>query len=405
MITNANELQDAIARQGVSLAELARHLDVRHDVVSKMKTGKRRINAEESRRLTAFFAAMEDPKSDGFALDSIEDAIADIAAGKLIVVVDDADRENEGDLVMAASRVTTEAMAMMIRAGGLVCAPVTAENAVRLRLNPMAQNNDAPLATAFTVSIDYREGLTTGISAHERANTVRALSNNNVQAEDFVRPGHIFPLVAKDGGVLIRSGHTEAAVDLAHLAGEPPAGLICEILGEDGATLKGEGLAEYARVNGLKMVSIADLIAYRQQREQLVTRLSEFETQTRIGAAQAHIYSTPFDAEQHIAMVFGTPDPASPVLVRLHRETPLEDVFGSSGSSIGGLPARACGWRDADFGRMGGRDRIRASTANKLARSGPWGSNFARFGDPVDQIAVIARTAICGVERFWDRDR
>ncbi len=267
-------------------------------------------------------------------LDPIEDAVAAIAAGECIIVVDDADRENEGDLVMAASKADKEAMAFVIKAGGLVCAPVTAAEARRLKLEPMARENDAPLATAFTVSVDYKEGLTTGINANERAATVRALANGNVAAEDFVRPGHIFPLVAKDGGVLIRSGHTEAAVDLARMAGEPPAGLICEILGPDGDALIGDGLMGFAEEHNLKVISIADLIAYRQQREKLVIREASFELMTEIGPATAHVYSTPFDEAHHIALVYGNIEDSSGVLTRLHRQTPIEDVFGGSSSTI-----------------------------------------------------------------------
>ncbi len=273
-------------------------------------------------------------------LDTIEDAIKAIANGECVVVVDDEDRENEGDLVMAASKVSKESMAFIIRAGGLVCAPITAAEARRLKLEPMARENDAPLATAFTVSIDYREDLTTGISAAERTSTVRALANNNVQAEDFVRPGHIFPLVAKDGGVLMRSGHTEAAVDLARLAGEPPAGVICEILGQDGETLKGEPLFAYAQENGLKVISIADLIQYRQQREKLVSRVAEFTIETEFGTAQAIVYSTPFDNEHHIALVYGDIGEGGDVLTRLHRESLLEDVFGGSKRTIAEVQRR-----------------------------------------------------------------
>ena len=267
-------------------------------------------------------------------LDPIEDAIAAIANGECIIVVDDADRENEGDLVMAASKASKEAMSFVIKAGGLVCAPILASEARRLKLEPMARENDAPLATAFTVSVDYKEGLTTGINANERASTVRALANGNVGAEDFVRPGHIFPLVAKDGGVLIRSGHTEAAVDLARLAGEPPAGLICEILGPDGDALIGDGLMDFANENNLKVISIADLIAYRQQREKLVTREATFELMTEIGPAEAHVYSTPFDEAHHIALVYGDVSGRTGALTRLHRQTPIEDVFGGSSSAI-----------------------------------------------------------------------
>ena len=267
-------------------------------------------------------------------LDPIEDAIAAIANGECIIVVDDADRENEGDLVMAASKASKESMAFVIKAGGLVCAPITASEAKRLKLEPMARENDAPLATAFTVSVDYKEGLTTGINANERASTVRALANGNVGAEDFVRPGHIFPLVAKDGGVLMRSGHTEAAVDLARMAGEPPAGLICEILGPDGDALMGDGLMGYAQENNLKVVSIADLIAYRQQREKLVTREATFELMTEIGPAEAHVYSTPFDEAHHIALVYGEVAGRTGALTRLHRQTPIEDVFGGADTAI-----------------------------------------------------------------------
>ena len=267
-------------------------------------------------------------------LDTIEEAIKAIANGECIVVVDDEDRENEGDLVMAASKVSKESMAFIIQAGGLVCAPVTADEARRLKLEPMARENDAPLATAFTVSIDYREGLTTGISAAERSSTVRALSNNNVQAEDFVRPGHIFPLVAKDGGVLMRSGHTEAAVDFARLAGEPPAGVICEILGKDGETLKGDPLFAYAKENNLKIVSIADLIRYRQQRETLVERVAEFDIETEVGPARAMVYSTPFDNEDHLALVFGDLGDGRDIVTRLHRETLVEDVFGGTDRTL-----------------------------------------------------------------------
>ncbi len=267
-------------------------------------------------------------------LDTIQEAIEAIAEGKCVVVVDDEDRENEGDLVMAASKVSKESMAFIIQAGGLVCAPITQAEARRLKLEPMARENDAPLSTAFTVSIDYREDLTTGISATERASTARALANNNVQAEDFVRPGHIFPLVARDGGVLMRSGHTEAAVDLARLAGEPPAGVICEILDKEGETLKGEPLYNYARENGLKIVSIADLIDYRQQRETLVTRVAEFDIETEVGPANAIVYSTPFDKEHHIALVYGDLTDGTEVLTRLHRENVLEDVFGGKDRTI-----------------------------------------------------------------------
>ena len=270
-------------------------------------------------------------------LDPIEDALAAIAAGECVIVVDDEDRENEGDLIMAASLATPEKLGFIVRhTSGIVCAPITVAEARRLKLDPMVAVNDAPLATAFTVSIDYREGLTTGISGAERAATVRALANGNVQAQDFVRPGHIFPLIAREGGVHMRSGHTEAAVDLARLAGLPPVGVICEMVNDDGSVMRGPQLEDFAREHRLKLVSIADLIAYRQRRETLVRRLAQFEMATEAGPAKAFVYGTPFDSAEHLALVFGDLTAKGPApLVRLHRENPLEDVFGGQARSLG----------------------------------------------------------------------
>ena len=203
-------------------------------------------------------------------LDSVDVAVAAIADGEMIVVVDDADRENEGDLIVAASKATAEQIAFMIRhTSGIVCTPLTQTEARRLKLDPMVAMNDAPLGTAFTISIDYKIGLTTGISAEERCNTVRALANGNAAAEDFVRPGHVFPLIAKQGGTLMRSGHTEAAVDLAKLAGLPPVGVLAELVNDDGTVKRGEQVMSFAREHGFKIISVADLIAYRQVRERL----------------------------------------------------------------------------------------------------------------------------------------
>src|ERR1700716_3955565 len=195
----------------------------------------------------------------------VEAAVAAFARGEIVVVTDDDDRENEGDLFVAASLCTPEKMAFIIRhPSGIVCAPLSVDEAKRLHLDPMVAANDAPLGTAFTVSVDVRHGLTTGISAEQRTNTVRALANNNMGAADFVRPGHVFPLVAKEGGVLMRSGHTEAAVDLCKLAGLPPVGVICELVNKDGTVMRGPAVAAFAQQHGLKLISIADLIAYRQ---------------------------------------------------------------------------------------------------------------------------------------------
>jgi 3,4-dihydroxy 2-butanone 4-phosphate synthase/GTP cyclohydrolase II len=263
-------------------------------------------------------------------LDTVSSAIAAIKAGEMVVVVDDDDRENEGDLIAAASKVTTEQMAMMVRHGsGIVCAPMTREDARRLKLDPMVSDNDAPLGTAFTVSIDYKEGLTTGISAKERCATVHALANANVHAEDFVRPGHVFPLIAKRGGVLMRSGHTEAAVDLARLAGEPPVGVICELVNDDGTVKRGAEVMSFAREHGFRIISVADLIAYRQQRERLVERDGEFTVETPAGSATGIAYSTQFDPVQHLALVYGDISSGENVPVRLHRQDLVEDVLGN----------------------------------------------------------------------------
>jgi 3,4-dihydroxy 2-butanone 4-phosphate synthase/GTP cyclohydrolase II len=262
---------------------------------------------------------------------TVEDAVNAIAKGEMIIVVDDADRENEGDLVMAASRATVEQVAFMIRhTSGIVCAPVTHDDARRLHLNSMVSDNDAPLQTAFTVSVDYHAGLTTGISAEERTATLRALANDNVAAEDFVRPGHVFPLIAKKGGVLTRSGHTEAAVDLASLAGHPPVGVVAELVNDDGSVKRLPQLLLFAEEHGLKLVSIADIIAYRQRRERLVERVAEFQVETKIGIAKGVAYSTPFDSVQHLALIFGDINDGTAVPVRIHRENIIQDVFAHS---------------------------------------------------------------------------
>ena len=261
--------------------------------------------------------------------DSLEEAIAAVGAGELVVVVDDDDRENEGDLIMAASKATPEKVAFMIRhTSGILCAPVTVDDAKRLRLEPMVARNDAPLATAFTVSVDYRHGLSTGISAEERANSALALANSNVGADDFVRPGHIFPLVGRVGGVLVRSGHTEAAIDLAMAAGCSPVGLLAEIVNDDGSVKRLPELKAFAREYGLKIISIADLIAFRQRREVLIELSHEFRVQTPIGQARAYAYRTKFEDAEHLALVFGHLDPGASVPVRIHRERLVEDIFG-----------------------------------------------------------------------------
>jgi 3,4-dihydroxy 2-butanone 4-phosphate synthase/GTP cyclohydrolase II len=264
--------------------------------------------------------------------DTVEAAVKAIAAGEMVVVADDDDRENEGDLIMAASKATPESVAFMIRhTSGILCTPILEEHATSLHLDPMVARNDAPMSTAFTVSIDYKKGLTTGISAEERAATVQALTNSNVRADDFVRPGHIFPLVARKGGVLVRSGHTEAGTDLAALSGLPPVGLLAELVNDDGTVQRLPQLFEFAKEHRLKIISIADLISYRQVREQLVERSYEFKALTRVGEAKSYGYKTRFEDAEHVALVFGDIEKMDSVPVRIHREKLVEDIFGPQG--------------------------------------------------------------------------
>ncbi len=261
----------------------------------------------------------------------VETAVAAFARGEIIVVTDDDDRENEGDLFVAAALCTPEKMAFVIRhTSGIVCAPVSAEEARRLHLDPMVAANDAPLGTAFTVSVDVRHGLTTGISAEERNNTVRALANGNSGATDFVRPGHVFPLVAKEGGVLMRSGHTEACIDLCRLAGVAPVGVLSELMNDDGTVMRGPGVTAFAERHKLRQISIADLIAYRQAREKLVKRVAEFPVKSEIGVLKGYAYVTPFDAVHHMAVIHGKIGDGKNVLARLHRADILRDVFGGA---------------------------------------------------------------------------
>lgn len=330
------KLAEWLINNETSQSELARRLGVTQGRVSQLAAGAL-PSLELAKRIAVATGQKVKPQdfgdhamADEQRLDSVEEAIKAIANGEMVVVVDDDDRENEGDLIGAAAKITPEQMAFMVRhTSGIVCTPITAEDARRLRLDPMVALNDAPMGTAFTVTIDYKDGLTTGISAKERAATCRALANGNVQAGDFVRPGHIFPLVAKTGGVLMRSGHTEAAVDLARLAGLHPAGVICELVNDDGTVKRGPQVLAFAREFGFKIISVADLIAYRQRREKLVQQTAQFEIETSIGKARGYAYVTPFDQVKQLALVYGDISSGKDVPVRLHRENVLEDVFGN----------------------------------------------------------------------------
>ena len=272
---------------------------------------------------------------------SIEDAVADFAAGKMLIVVDDENRENEGDLIFAAEKVTPEAINFMAKYGrGLICVPLTAERLRALDLHPMVSDNTAKLGTAFTVSVDAREGTTTGISAYDRCLTVQRLVDSQTVPQDLERPGHIFPLRAADGGVLKRAGHTEATIDLCRLAGLRPAGVLCEIMAEDGEMARTPQLLEFAEKHGLKIITIADLIAYRRRTERLVKRVAEARLPTEYGEFKLIIYGSDVDTAEHVALVMGEIGGKKDVLVRVHSECLTGDVFGSQrcdcGPQLGG---------------------------------------------------------------------
>ncbi|MFD5426488.1 bifunctional 3,4-dihydroxy-2-butanone-4-phosphate synthase/GTP cyclohydrolase II [Streptomyces sp. NPDC127084] len=273
-----------------------------------------------------------DAMEEDLRLDPVEQAIRDIAAGRPVVVVDDEDRENEGDLVIAAEKATPEIVAfMMSECRGLICAPMESDELERLELPQMVQHNTESMSTAFTVSVDASaaHGVSTGISASDRATTLRLLAGGTAQPGDFVRPGHIFPLRAKPGGVLARNGHTEAAVDLARLAGLRPAGAIVEIAGEDGAMLRLPELIPFARKHGLTIISIEDLIAYRRSAEPTVRREAEVNLPTAHGAFTAYGYRSTVDGVEHVALVHGDIGDGEDVLVRVHSECLTGDIFHS----------------------------------------------------------------------------
>ncbi|EOS58161.1 MULTISPECIES: bifunctional 3,4-dihydroxy-2-butanone-4-phosphate synthase/GTP cyclohydrolase II [Paenibacillus] len=262
-------------------------------------------------------------------LDRVEEAIYELMRGKVIIVVDDEDRENEGDFVALAEKATPEVINFMITQGrGLVCLPITAERAEELDLQPMVAQNTDNHGTAFTVSIDHKD-TTTGISAYERSLTVKAIMDPNAKPSDFRRPGHMFPLIAKKGGVLRRAGHTEAAVDLARMCGAYPAGVICEVIKEDGTMARLPDLVEIAKTYDLKLISVKDLIHYRNEKEKLVNREVEVRMPTDYGEFRAVAYTNDVDNKEHVALVKGEINGDEPVLVRVHSECLTGDVFHS----------------------------------------------------------------------------
>ena len=270
-------------------------------------------------------------------LASIPEVIEDIRAGKFIIIVDDEDRENEGDLAIAAEKVTAEAINFMaLHARGLICLPITGKRLDELKIPLMVQNNTSKFSTAFTVSIEAKHKVSTGISANDRAETIKAVVNPATKPEDIVQPGHMFPLRAREGGVLTRAGHTEAIVDLARLVGLYPAGVICEILNEDGSMARLPHLEVMAEQFGIKIMTVADLIAYRHHHERLVHRVAEAKLPTVYGEFTAIAYKSDIDPDEHLALVMGDIATEEPVLVRVHSQCLTGEVFGSLRCDCGG---------------------------------------------------------------------
>lgn len=273
-----------------------------------------------------------------FTFNTIPEAIEDIAAGKMIIVVDDEERENEGDFLMAAEKVTSEAINMMVKYGrGLVCVPISNERAAELNLDYMVTDGADPDEAAFTISVDHKKLTTTGISAPDRANTIRELINQEAKPSDFRRPGHVFPLTGVDGGVLRRAGHTEAAIDLARLAGCSPAGIICEIIHDDGEMSRLPDLIKLAARFNLKLITIKDLIAYRMEHESLVKNVMSVDMPTIYGDFKLHVFEERLTGEHHLAFAKGEWNETDTVLVRVHSSNPLADIFGSQRSDKTGL--------------------------------------------------------------------
>jgi 3,4-dihydroxy 2-butanone 4-phosphate synthase/GTP cyclohydrolase II len=267
--------------------------------------------------------------------DSVESAIQDVGAGRMVIVTDDEDRENEGDLIMAAAAITPQSVGMMIRyCSGIICVPTVEAQLKRLGLGPMVGHNREARRTDFTVSVDAAEGISTGISAQDRSQTIRILADPQARPEQLVQPGHVFPLRARPGGVLERAGHTEAAVDLATLAGGFPAGVLCELVNDDGTVQRLPELTEFKRKFGLRMISIAQLIEYRIKRQQLVDLVCTKPFPTEFGEFILHVFRNTLDGRQHLALTMGSLD-QEPTLVRVHSENLLSDVFHARGMDSG----------------------------------------------------------------------
>jgi len=341
-----NEILDMVIavqkRRGLTNRQMSAALGYRQDVNwIRVKTGRAPANDKFNMRARRAFPELfgPDPISSAIRtsnLATIPEVIEDIKAGKFVILVDDEGRENEGDFAMAAEAVTPEAINIMARhARGLICMPMSGERLDTLKIPMMVSENTSAHGTAFTISVEARRGVTTGISAQDRAATVQALIDPSSRPEDIARPGHIFPLRARDGGVLVRAGHTEAIVDLARLAGLYPAGVICEVMNADGTMARLPELIEIAREFKIKIASIADLIAYRRRHERLVHKVTEAKLPTRYGEFRALAYKSEIESGEHLALVMGDVVDASPVLVRVHSECLTGDVLGSQRCDCG----------------------------------------------------------------------
>ncbi len=315
---------------GLNASELADRCGLTESAISYLRAGKREPSYQSLQRLTAVLPNLTGSMEDASPFDSIEDAIRDIRAGKMIIVLDDEDRENEGDLVMAAQMATPEAINFMRKhAGGLICVPIIGKRLDELQLPQMVSENSAVHETAFTVSIEARGRTTTGISAQDRAATIQSMLDPHTRPADLLRPGHTFPLRARDGGVLVRAGQTEASVDLARLAGLYPAGVICEIMADDGTMMRLDGLIEFAKTHQLKLTTVKDLIAYRMRNEKLVKRIAEFNLPTSSGMWKGYAYENVLDANTHVAMVMGAIGDGRDLMVRVHSECLTGDALHS----------------------------------------------------------------------------
>ena len=334
MTSFSEALQGAMDRAGISAADLAQRSALTESAISLLRSGRRTPSFRSiqalSKALPELAAQLEGEPVEESVFDCIDDAVADIRAGKMVIVLDDEDRENEGDLVMAAQMVTPEAINFMRKeAGGLICVTIIGKRLDELQIPQMVTENTAPLETAFTVSIEARHRTTTGISAQDRAATIQALLDPSAKPSDFARPGHTFPLRAREGGVLVRAGQTEASVDLARLAGFYPAGVIVEIMADDGTMMRLGQLREFAKKHGLRLVTTKDLIAHRMRTEKLVRRIAEFDLPTKHGQFRGIAYETEIDKVAHVAMVMGEIGDGKNILVRVHSECLTGDALHS----------------------------------------------------------------------------